>query len=110
MSYSHFERAWRKTSSNLKLRHEILLSIDEEVIFRDNCEPLDQIITVLNQLEPDDIQKYESKIISILSAIVSGKRFGVSFAFMDDSSRKAAKSLLSKLDPLKVGSIKSSFQ
>merc|ERR1712227_859182 len=71
-TYSEFKQMWRKAKSDSKKRLEILLSSDEKIIFRDDCEPLD--------------------------VITKSKRFELARVFMAPSATKIALELLERLE------------
>ena len=104
-TYSEFKQMWRKAKSEPSKRLEILLSSDEKIIFRDDCEPLDEIIEILSNSPSENFQKSKN----VLGQIVKSKRFNVSRAFMCPTATKAALELLENLEILKSDQIFTAF-
>jgi len=96
--YGDFERLWRKVKRDSKKSGDLLLNLEESSVFKENCEPLDEIIKRLEAFSSDEITQNQTKIMSILESISKSKRFSVSIAFMDNSAFKSASSLFSKLN------------
>lgn len=93
-TYSEFKQMWRKAKSDSKKRLEILLSSDEKIIFRDDCEPLDEIIEILAIPENHVTEKTKN----ILDVITKSKRFDLARVFMAPSATKIALELLERLE------------
>jgi len=95
--YGDFERLWRKVKNDPVRSRELLLGLEETTVFKENCEPLDEIIIRLNQFSDDEIKIYGDKVSAIIKAVSSSKRFSVSVAFMDNGALSKAKELIERL-------------
>ena len=96
--YGDFERLWRKVKKDAEKSKQLLLDVDEKLVFRENCEPLDELLIRLSKLDDNEIADHNDKILSILTCLTSSKRFGISVAFMDNTAFAAVRSLLARLE------------
>merc|ERR1711892_75584 len=96
--YGDFERLWRKVKKDESKSKQLILDLDEKHVFRENCEPLDELVQRLARLGDNELHENNDKIMSILANLSKSKRFGISVAFMDTAAFTDTASLLDRLD------------
>ena len=72
----------RKVKRDSKKSGDLLLNLEESSVFKENCEPLDEIIKRLDAFSSEEIDGNLTKIISILESISKSKRFSVSIGMV----------------------------
>ena len=72
----------RKVKRDSKKSGDLLLNLEESSVFKENCEPLDEIIKRLDAFSSEEIAESQMKIISILESISKSKRFSVSIGMV----------------------------
>ena len=75
-------RIKRKVKRDSKKSGDLLLNLEESSVFKENCEPLDEIIKRLDAFSSEEIAESQIKIISILESISKSKRFSVSIGMV----------------------------
>ncbi|CBY08446.1 unnamed protein product [Oikopleura dioica] len=82
-TYSEFKKSWRRARNNIATRQTILLNLNHSVIFKDSCEPLDEICDSLASIDMDQ----SSKIRAILTSLQKAREFSLATAFLSAKSK-----------------------
>ncbi|CAG5099778.1 Oidioi.mRNA.OKI2018_I69.XSR.g16681.t1.cds [Oikopleura dioica] len=90
-TYSQFKTSWRRAQANQATRQAILLKLNDAVIFKDSCEPLDEICDCLAS-----INQKEERVKAILASLQKSREFSLACAFLDAKSKATLDNLIGK--------------
>lgn len=89
-TYSEFKTSWRRARNNIATRQAILLNLNHSVIFKDSCEPLDEICDSLASIDKNQAPKVKA----ILTSLQKSREFSLATAFLSAKSKATLELLI----------------